>query len=125
MINSKFENDGDYSIDGFEDFNTEIFEKQKDINIKYSTIQIEKKIPILLSDEAFNRKMKEYQTEDFRRKKELELNDEINNKMSKNGSKKSIKINNKNDENEYLSDKSNKENQDNNGVNNSLEEIKI
>ena len=95
MINSKFEKDGDYSIDGFEDFNTEIFEKQKDINIKYSTIQIEKKIPILLSDEAFNRKMKEYQTENFRRKKELELNDEINNKMSKNGSKKSIKTNNK------------------------------
>ena len=43
--------------------------------------------------------MKEYQTENFRRKKELELNDE----------------------NEYLSDKSNKEDQDNNGVNNSLE----
>ena len=120
MINSKFEKDKDYGLDGLEDFNNETFEKQKDINIKYNTIQIEKKVPILLSDEAFNRKMKEYQTENFRRKKEFELNDEINKKMSKNGSKKSIKTNNKNkiDENEYLS---NKENQDDNEFNNSLE----
>ena len=89
MIYSKFEKDKEECLDGFEEFNTEIFEKEKEkgVNKKYNTIQIKKTIPILLSDEAFNRKMKEYQTESFSRKKQMELSEYSEKKMSKNESK--------------------------------------
>ena len=82
-------------MDGLEDFNDLIYDK-KNLNIKYNTIQInqiQKSIPILLSDEAFNRKMKEYQTEIFRRKKDLEINDDIENRINKTGIK-NINVNN-------------------------------
>ena len=79
LVNTKRGNETDPNIDGLEDFNDLIYGKKNlSVNIKYNTIQInqiQKTIPILLSDEAFNRKMKEYQTEIFRRKKELEIND--------------------------------------------------
>ena len=100
MIYSKFERDKEECLDGLEDFNTEVLEREKEkgVNKKYNTIQIKKSIPILLSDEAFNRKMKEYQTERFSRKKEMELSGYSEQKMSKNASKKLININNKNEE---------------------------
>ena len=97
LINTKRGNETDLNIDGLEDFNDLIYGKKNlNVNIKYNTIQInqiQKTIPILLSDEAFNRKMKEYQTEIFRRKKELEIND-IENRMNKNGTNVKINVNN-------------------------------
>ena len=95
LINTKRGNDTEPNLDGLEDFNDLIYDK-KNLNIKYNTIQInqiQKSIPILLSDEAFNRKMKEYQTEIFRRKKDLEINDDIENRINKTGIK-NINVNN-------------------------------
>ena len=108
MIYSKFERDKEECLDGLEDFNTEVLEREKEkgVNKKYNTIQIKKSIPILLSDEAFNRKMKEYQTEKLTKKKDMELSGYSEQKMSKNASKKLININNKNDEDNGINNNS-------------------
>ena len=119
MINTKMGRDRENSVDGLDDFNNDIFERKNNINIKYNTIQIQKTIPILLSDEAFNRKMKEYQTEKFRRKKEFESDIEIKKKMSQNESKKLL--DNISNENDYLSNKTNKDKESNNKLFNSLD----
>jgi len=119
MINTKMGRDRENSVDGLDDFNNDIFERKNNINIKYNTIQIQKTIPILLSDEAFNRKMKEYQTEKFRRKKEFESDIEIKKKMSQNESKKLL--DNISNENDYLSNKTDKDKESNNKFFNSLD----
>ena len=144
LVNTKRGNETDPNIDGLEDFNDLIYGKKNlSVNIKYNTIQInqiQKTIPILLSDEAFNRKMKEYQTEIFRRKKELEIND-IENRMNKNGTNVKINVNNSQElnlnSNKYIhtdgilsSDKKNgindfkKENESNNNNNDENKQIK-
>ena len=107
LINTKRGNDTDPNIDGLEDFNDLIYDKKNlNVNEKYNTIninQIQKTIPILLSDEAFNRKMKEYQTEIFRKKKELEIND-IDKRINKNGTDTKMNINNININNSHSDD---------------------
>ena len=63
--------------------------------------------------------MKEYQTEKFRRKKEFESDIEIKKKMSQNESKKLL--DNISNENDYLSNKTNKDKESNNKFFNSLD----
>ena len=63
--------------------------------------------------------MKEYQTEKFRRKKEFESDIEIKKKMSQNESKKLL--DNISNENDYLSNKTDKDKESNNKFFNSLD----
>ena len=48
-------------MDGLDDSNDDSFDNKDKYKTIYNTTHIEKYRPILLSEEAFNRKMKEYQ----------------------------------------------------------------
>ncbi len=78
-----YDNNNFYHTVKYGDNNINNFSNNNINEMTQRSMQSQKVTTILLSDEAFNRKMKEYQTESFSRKKQMELSEYSEKKMIK------------------------------------------